>query len=227
MASSVGKVVAPSTLRHFRHKMKRRAVDVLPWTIGSRGEIDARSGPPHTKGGRAISCRHERSDSEQASTRRVEENCSTPRVIGVFATVDRGGTIHAVPMWFASDEQSILLATGSRSRKVENLKVDSCSTLVIHDSRPGFEVCGVSMVGDTDVVHGAEAGHLIRRVHRRYVNEEGDVPKAARAFLDSDDVALRFRPRSALTWDERGSLANKALRAAGRALPLLTTEPRR
>jgi hypothetical protein len=100
------------------------------------------------------------------------------------------------------------------------------STLVIHDSRPGFEVCGVSIVGHTSVVHGAEAGHLIRRVHRRYIDEEGDVPEAARTFLASDDVALRFRPRSAFTWDERGSTANKALRGAGRALPLLTTEPR-
>ena len=63
------------------------------------------------------------------------------RLIGVFATLDPGGTIHAVPMWFASEETSILLATSSRSRKIENLEVDSRSTLVIHDSRPGFEVC--------------------------------------------------------------------------------------
>jgi Pyridoxamine 5'-phosphate oxidase len=148
------------------------------------------------------------------------------RVIGVFATLDRGGTIHAVPMWFASDEQSILLATAARSRKVRNLEVDSSSTLVIHDSRPGFEVCGVSMVGHTDVVNGAEAAELIRCVHRRYIDDERDVPEAARTFLASDDTALRFRPRSASTWDERASTANRALRAAGSALPLLTTEPR-
>lgn len=148
------------------------------------------------------------------------------RLIAVFATLDRTGTIHAVPMWFAPDEQSILLATGSRSRKVENLEVDSRSTLVIHDSRPGFEVCGASIVGQTEVVYGAEAGPLIGRVHHRYVDEEGGVPEAARAFLESDDVALRFRPRSALTWDERGAEATTALRVAGRALPLLTTEPR-
>ena len=69
------------------------------------------------------------------------------RLVGVFATLDSDGAIHAVPMWFASHERSILLATGSRSTKVANLEVDSRSTLVIHDSRPGYEVCGVSMVG--------------------------------------------------------------------------------
>ena len=148
------------------------------------------------------------------------------RLIAVFATFDRSAGIHAVPMWFASDEHSILLATGSSSCKVMNLKADPRSTLVIHDSRPGFEVCGVSIVGHTDVVHGAEARLLISRVHCRYVDGEGDAPEAARAFLESDDVALRFRPQSALAWDERQSDANRQLRAAGRALPLLTTEPR-
>ena len=148
------------------------------------------------------------------------------RLIAVFATLDRGGTIHAVPMWFAADERSILLATSSRSRKVAHLKVDSRSTLVIHDSRPGFEVCGVSIVGQAEIVRGAEAEPLVRLVHRRYVDEDGDVPAVAREFLESDDIALRFRPQSALTWDQRGTEANAALRASGGALPLLTTEPR-
>ena len=58
------------------------------------------------------------------------------RLVGVFATLNRDGTVHAVPMWFASHERSILLATGSRSAKVANIEVESRSTLVIHDSRP-------------------------------------------------------------------------------------------
>ena len=114
------------------------------------------------------------------------------RLVAVFATLDRGGTIHAVPMWFAADETSILLATASRSRKVADLEADSRSTLVIHDSRPGFEVCGVSIVGQAEIVRGAEADPLIRRVHRRYIDYDGDVPEAARAFLESDDVAAQF-----------------------------------
>ena len=148
------------------------------------------------------------------------------RLVAVFATLDPGGTVHAVPMWFAADEASILLGTSSRSRKVAHLEADPRSTLVIHDSRPGFEVCGVSIVGRAEIVRGAEAHPLVRRVHRRYVADDGKVPAAAREFLESDDVALRFRPQSALTWDQRGTEANAALRASGGALPLLTTEPR-
>jgi hypothetical protein len=148
------------------------------------------------------------------------------RVVAVFATLGRDGAINAVPMWFAPDERSILLATGSRSEKVANLELDSRSTLVVHDSRSGFEVCGVSLVGHSDIVRGADALPLVRLVHGRYVDESRDLPEAVHAFLESDDVALRFSPSSALTWDQRGTEANEALRAAGGALPLLTTLPR-
>jgi general stress protein 26 len=149
------------------------------------------------------------------------------RLVGVFATLNQDGTIHAVPMWFSSHGRSILLATGSRSIKVANLEVDSRSTLVIHDSRPGYEVCGVSMVGDAEVVRSAEARPLVRKVHRRYIDESRDLPAEVLAFLESDDVALRFRPHSAFTWDQRGTEANIALRAAAGALPLLTSDARR
>ena len=149
------------------------------------------------------------------------------RLVGVFATLNRDGTIHAVPMWFAPHERSILLATGSRSEKVANLEVDPRSTLVIHDSRSGYEVCGVSMSGYAEIVRGVDASPLVRLVHRRYIDESREMPSAVRAFLESDDVALRFLPHSAFTWDQRETDANNALRAAAGALPLLTTEARR
>src|SRR5262249_29768049 len=99
------------------------------------------------------------------------------------------------------------------------------ATLVVHDSRPGFEVCGASFAGRAHVVRGEEARLLVDVVHARYVDERS-APAEARAFLDSDDVALRLVPELALTWDERGSDANAALRATGGAYPLVPTAPR-
>lgn len=147
------------------------------------------------------------------------------RLVAVLAMRDFSGGAHAVPMWFARAEESILLATGSRSRKIANLELDDRATLVVHDSRPGFEVCGVSLVGRAEIVRGDDARPLVGAVHARYV-DEASAPPEARSFLDSDDVAIRFLPESALTWDERGSDANTALRAAGSAYPLVTTAPR-
>ena len=148
------------------------------------------------------------------------------RLVGVLATLEADGSVHAVPMWLAAGDGAILLATGSRSRKVRNLERDPRATLVLHDSRPGFEVCGASIRGRVEIVRGKEAAPLVERVHRRYVTEAGESLPEAAAFLASDDVALRVVPQAAVTWDEREGPAAEALRAAGAALPLEPTEPR-
>jgi PPOX class probable F420-dependent enzyme len=149
------------------------------------------------------------------------------RLVGVLATIEPDGSVHAVPMWLAPTPGAILLATGSHSRKVWNLERDPRATLVVHDSQPGAEVCGTSMRGRVELVRGAPAKPLIERVHRRYVSSAGFVLPEVREFLSSDDVALRFVPKTAVTWDERPSAAARALRESGGALPLERTMPLR
>ena len=148
------------------------------------------------------------------------------RLIAVLATFDPEGTIHAVPMWYAAADGGLALATSSRSRKVRNLERDARATVVLHDSRPGCEVCGVSIAGTVEIVPPEEAGTFVELVHRRYVTEEGAADPAVGQFLASDDVALRLRPNTAFTWDERESDAARALRSRGGAHPLVPTNPR-
>jgi PPOX class probable F420-dependent enzyme len=148
------------------------------------------------------------------------------RLIGVLATLDPDGGSHAVPLWFARHGDAVVFATGARSRKVRNLRRDARATLVVHDSRPGFEVCGASIQGRIELELGERARPLIDRVHRRYVSEEGLELAAAREFLGGDDAALVLRPESAVTWDERANPASSALREAGGALPIVPTHPR-
>ena len=147
------------------------------------------------------------------------------RLVGVLSTVEPDGSVHAVPLWVCDVGGAILTATFSRSRKVQNLERDPRATLVVHDSRPGFEVCGASIRGHVEIVRGAEAAPLVERVHRRYLSADGYELPAAREFLGGDDVALRFVPESAFTWDERANPAAAALRDAGGALPLEPTTP--
>jgi PPOX class probable F420-dependent enzyme len=148
------------------------------------------------------------------------------RLVGVLATLRPDGVVDAVPMWYALHEDSVVFATGSRSRKVRNLDADPRATLVLHDSRPGYEVCGVSIVGTVEIVRAAAARPLVELVHWRYLAAESADDESVRAFLDSDDVALRLTPTSSVKWDERGSDASQVVRARGWALPLLATEPR-
>ena len=148
------------------------------------------------------------------------------RLVAVLATLDPEGSIHAVPLWFALDGDAIVFATGSRSRKVRNVQRDPRATLVVHDSRPGFEVCGVSIQGRVAVVRLPVAEELIGRVHRRYVSAAGLALAAAREFLAGDDVALVLSPETAVTWDERVNPATQMLRDADGALALVPTAPR-
>jgi PPOX class probable F420-dependent enzyme len=148
------------------------------------------------------------------------------RLIANLATLNADGTIHLVPMWFAAERDTILLATGSRSQKVRNLERDPRATLMLHDSRPGFEVCGVSLVGRAEIVRPPNAAELVSRVHRRYVRDRGLQLEPVRQLLDSDDVAIRFRPERALSWDERPSDAARALVTSGQFEPLEPTSPR-
>jgi PPOX class probable F420-dependent enzyme len=148
------------------------------------------------------------------------------RLIGVLATTQRDGAIHAVPMWFARHEDAVVLATSSESRKLANLELDDRATLVVHDSRPGTEVCGVSIRGRIEVVRATDADELVQLVHLRYVTAAGLALPETRTFLAGDDVALRLTPGSSFTWDERGNPATRALRETGGALPLVPTSPR-
>ena len=158
---------------------------------------------------------------------RLVQELLAARLIGVLTTIEPDGSVHAVPMWLAPGDGAILLATGSHSRKVRNLERDARATLVLHDSRPGAEVCGASIRGRVDLVRGAAARPLVERVQLRYVSESGLAIPVVREFFSSDDVALRFVPEAGVTWDERSSAASRALRETGTAFPLEPSTPRR
>src|SRR5262245_63159563 len=122
----------------------------------------------------------------------------TARLVGVLATLRPDGAIDAVPMWYALHDDAVVLATGSRSRKVRNLEADPRATLVLHDSRPGYEVCGASISGVVEIVRAASARPLVELVHSRYLAAESGEDASVSAFLDSDDVALRLTPTASV-----------------------------
>jgi PPOX class probable F420-dependent enzyme len=148
------------------------------------------------------------------------------RLVATVATIEPDGLPHAVAVWYALGEDAIVLATGSRSRKVANIERDPRATIMLHDSRPGFEVCGASIACAAEIVRGDAARRLVDLVHRRYVTVEGERLPEVAAFLASDDVALLLRPSRAITWDERPSAAAAALREASAAHLLEPTSPR-
>ena len=147
------------------------------------------------------------------------------RLVAVLATHEPDEAIHAVAIWYARHEDAVVLATGSRSRKVENMRRDERATLTLHDSRPGCDICGACLIGRAEVVTGTDAQPLVELVHRRYLAPGAKNLAPVREFFASDDVALRFRPAHAFTWDERESEAARALAGTGLAHRLEPTSP--
>lgn len=145
------------------------------------------------------------------------------RLVAVLGTIGRAGLPHLTPVWFAADGDSVLMATSSTSHKVANLGREPRAALVLHDSRAGFHVRGVSMTGRVEVLRGSEAAPLVELVHARYVDPAASQQAEVAGFLAADDVALRFRPERAWTWDQCATRADDALRTAGGALPLEPT----
>ena len=103
------------------------------------------------------------------------------RLIAVLSTLEPDGSIHAVPLWYADGGDTIVFATGSKSRKVRNVRRDPRATVTLHDSRPGMEICGASIRGTVEIVENDAAAPLIEQVHRRYLTEDGrQAPRGGR-----------------------------------------------
>jgi PPOX class probable F420-dependent enzyme len=140
-------------------------------------------------------------------------------LIANLATLNPDGTVHLVPVWFLRDATALLIPTAGTSRKALNLERDPRATVMLHDSRGGVDVRGLTLVGQARIVGGDEALRLNERIHGKYVTARGLALPAVADFLAGDDVTLRFLPERASWWDETATDAARELRASGEFAP--------
>ena len=142
----------------------------------------------------------------------------TSPLVANLATLNADWSIHLVPVWFLSERLALLVPTSGNSRKARNLERDPRSTVMLHESRGGIDVRGLTLVGHAQIVRGAEAVALNDRIHRKYVSAQGLALERVRDFLASDDVTLRFVVEHATWWDETETDAARDLRESGEAV---------
>jgi PPOX class probable F420-dependent enzyme len=142
------------------------------------------------------------------------------RLIAKLATFDRDGSIHLVGMWFLHDGDALLIPTSGKTRKVRNLERDPRATVMIDDSRGGFDLRGVTLIGQAEIVRGARARELNPRIHGKYVAAEGLELDPVRTYLQTDDVTIAVRPERVSSWDLRSTAQCRALSETGLYLPL-------
>jgi len=142
------------------------------------------------------------------------------RLIANFATLNRDGSVHLVPLWYLWDGEAVLLPTSGATRKVRNLERDARATVMIDDSRGGFDLRGITLTGRVAILRGGEAVALNRRIHLRYLTERGRDLEPVDRYLATDDVTIRFAPERASSWDLRSTEQGRALIETGEFRPL-------
>ncbi len=142
------------------------------------------------------------------------------RLIANFATLNREGSVHLVPMWYLWDGEAVLLPTSGATRKVRNLERDARATVMIDDSRGGFDLRGITLTGRAAILRGGEAVALNRRIHLRYLTERGRDLEPVDRYLATDDVTIRFAPERVSSWDLRSTEQGRALIETGELRPL-------
>jgi PPOX class probable F420-dependent enzyme len=142
------------------------------------------------------------------------------RLIANLATVDADGSVHVVPLWFLWRAPHVLLPTSHATRKIRNLERDPRATIMIDDSRGGFDLRGITLVGEASIDRGPAAVATNREIHLKYLTEDGRGLPAVDCYLATDDVTIRFMPHRHTSWNLRDTTQGEELRKHGGWLQL-------
>lgn len=142
-------------------------------------------------------------------------------LIAKLATLDADGGIHIVGMWFLWDGEAVLLPTSRKTRKAKNIVRDPRATVMIDDSRGGFDLRGLTLMGRAELQGGAEALATNRRIHLKYLTERGRELEPVDRYLATDDVTIRFVPERASAWNLRDTDQGRAVARQDAFHPLL------
>lgn len=136
-------------------------------------------------------------------------------LIANLATLNSNGSIHLVAMWFLWHDGAVLIPTSHSTRKARNIARDSRATVMIDDSRGGFDLRGITLFGRAELVDGEEARDLNHRIHGKYVQDAGLALEPVAQYLAGDDVTVRFHPERVSSWDLRSTPQGRALAETG------------
>jgi PPOX class probable F420-dependent enzyme len=142
------------------------------------------------------------------------------RLIANLATIDADGGVHLVGMWFLWDGEALLLPTSHTTRKAKNIARDRRATIMIDDSRGGFDLRGITLVGRAELLDGDDVLATNRRIHLKYVTERGRDLEPVDRYLATDDVTIRFMPERVSAWNLRDTEQGQALLAQQEFHPL-------
>ena len=125
----------------------------------------------------------------------------------VLATHEDGG-IHLTPIWFLFEDDRFSFGSSSSTRKVTNAQRNPSASVVVDAREPGRERW-VSATGTVEILGGAEAQEVNRRIRQRYLTPAALADERIEpGFAAADDVTLRLTPTDWRSWDVTSLDAN-------------------
>ncbi len=121
------------------------------------------------------------------------------------ATINKDGTPHLLPLWFAIEGGRIVLETFTKSQKVVNLERDDRITVLFEDGDQYPELRAVTIYGRAHLVRDVEEVH---RLHMAVlVRNQPEVPvealEQATASMAAKKTAILIEPQRFVSWDHR------------------------
>ena len=142
----------------------------------------------------------------QLSELEQDELLEAARVLQI-ASISPDGRPHLVPMWFARDDEGLLVfSTYGTSQKIKNLERDPRITALAETGTEYDEVRGLSIEGRAEVIRDPHVtmrtlqlvgAHTSRR-SRPSATPDADPPPAA-----YKRVTVRIHPERVRSWDHR------------------------
>jgi len=120
------------------------------------------------------------------------------------ATINKDGTPHLVPLWFAVVDGEVVLETFTKSQKVVNLARDGRLTLLFEDGDVYEELRGISIYAEAELVQDVERVHdLHMAVLKRNTDYSDELLDQVTRSMVHKKTAIVVKPRRTFSWDHR------------------------
>jgi PPOX class probable F420-dependent enzyme len=120
------------------------------------------------------------------------------------ATINRDGTPHLMPLWFAIVDGDIVLETFTKSQKVKNLERDPRVTILLEDGDVYEKLCGVMIYAEAELVKDVDKVHALHmEVLRRNTDMPEEILDKATRSMAPKKTAIVIKAQRTISWDHR------------------------
>lgn len=132
------------------------------------------------------------------------------------ATVNPDGTPHLTTLFYVMFEDRIAFWTYGRSQKIRNLERDPRLTCLVETGDDYFELCGVSISGEAELVRDKDRIREIGSAVASRMVDGADLGEIGRAEVERQvqkRVAVLVVPKKTASWDHRKMVTGRQARS--------------